>query len=63
MRMALPSCVAGLAGMSGVVALEATGGYENIVAASLSSAGLPLVVVNPAQVRAFAKALGPARQD
>jgi transposase len=47
-----------LAGMSGVVALEATGGYENIVAASLSSAGLPLVVVNPAQVRAFAKALG-----
>ena len=47
-----------LAGMSGVVALEATGGYETIVAASLSSAGLPLVVVNPAQVRAFAKALG-----
>lgn len=47
-----------LAGISGVVALEATGGYENIVAASLSSAGLPLVVVNPAQVRAFAKALG-----
>ena len=47
-----------LAGMRGVVALEATGGYENIVAASLSSAGLPLVVVNPAQVRAFAKALG-----
>lgn len=47
-----------LAGMSGVVAVEATGGYETIVAASLSSAGLPLVVVNPAQVRAFAKALG-----
>ena len=47
-----------LAGMSGVVAIEATGGYETIVAASLSSAGLPLVVVNPAQVRAFAKALG-----
>jgi transposase len=47
-----------LAGMSGVVALEATGGYESIVAATLSSAGLPLVVVNPAQVRAFAKALG-----
>ena len=47
-----------LADLSGVVALEATGGYESIVAASLSSAGLPLVVVNPAQVRAFAKALG-----
>lgn len=47
-----------LHGISGVVAVEATGGYETIVAASLSSAGLPLVVVNPAQVRAFAKALG-----
>jgi transposase len=47
-----------LAGVSGVVAVEATGGYETIVAASLSSAGIPLVVVNPAQVRAFAKALG-----
>jgi len=47
-----------LQGLSGVIALEATGGYENIVAASLSSAGLPLVVVNPAQVRAYAKALG-----
>jgi transposase len=47
-----------LQGLSGVVALEATGGYENVVAATLSSAGIPLVVVNPAQVRAFAKALG-----
>ena len=47
-----------LEGMSGIVAVEATGGYESVVAASLSSAGLPLVVVNPAQVRAFAKALG-----
>jgi transposase len=40
------------------VAVEATGGYETVVAASLSAAGLPVVVVNPAQVRAFAKALG-----
>ena len=47
-----------LEGMSGIVAVEATGGYESVVAASLSSAGLPLVMVNPAQVRAFAKALG-----
>jgi len=47
-----------LQGLSGVVALEATGGYENVVAATLSSVGIPLVVVNPAQVRAFAKALG-----
>jgi len=41
-----------------VVGLEATGGYEAVVAASLSAAGLSVVVVNPAQVRAFAKALG-----
>jgi transposase len=46
-----------LAGV-GIVALEATGGYETIVVASLSSTGLPVVVVNPAQVRAYAKALG-----
>jgi transposase len=41
-----------------VVAVEATGGFETIVAAGLAGAGLPLVVVNPAQVRAFAKAVG-----
>jgi transposase len=46
-----------LAGV-GIVVLEATGGYETIVVASLSSTGLPVVVVNPAQVRAYAKALG-----
>lgn len=41
-----------------VVAVEATGGYESVVAATLAAAGLPVVVVNPAQVRAFAQALG-----
>jgi transposase len=41
-----------------LVALEATGGYESVAAAALAGAGLPVVVVNPAQVRAFAKALG-----
>jgi len=40
------------------VAVEATGGFETVVAASLCAAGLPVIVVNPAQVRAFAKALG-----
>jgi len=40
------------------VAVEATGGYETVVAASLAAAGLAAVVVNPAQVRAFAQALG-----
>lgn len=41
-----------------VVALEATGGFEIVVAAALAGAGLPVVVVNPAQIRAFARALG-----
>ena len=41
-----------------VIAVEATGGFETVVVASLAAAGLPVVVVNPAQVRAFATALG-----
>lgn len=41
-----------------LVALEATGGFETVVAAALAGAGLPLVVVNPAQVRHYAQALG-----
>ena len=41
-----------------MVAIEATGGFEAVVAAGLAGAGLPVVVVNPAQVRAFAQALG-----
>ena len=42
----------------GLVGLEATGGFETVVTATLAAAGLPVVVVNPAQVRAFAKAIG-----
>ena len=41
-----------------IVAVEATGGLESVVAAGLAAAGLPVVLVNPAQVRAFANALG-----
>lgn len=41
-----------------LAAIEATGGFETVVAAGLAGAGLPVVVVNPAQVRAFAQALG-----
>ena len=41
-----------------VVALEATGGFETVAAATLAAAGLPVVIVNPAQVRSFAKAIG-----
>src|SRR5207248_8941079 len=33
-----------------LVAIEATGGFEAVVAAGLAGAGLPVVVVNPAQV-------------
>ncbi|MGA0596248.1 IS110 family transposase [Enterovirga sp. CN4-39] len=51
--------VARLAPLSPIaVAVEAAGGYETVVAASLAAAGLAVVVVNPAQVRAFAQALG-----
>jgi transposase len=41
-----------------LIGVEATGGFESVVAAGLAGAGLPVVVVNPAQVRAFAQALG-----
>jgi transposase len=40
------------------IGVEATGGYETVVAAHLATAGLPVLVVNPAQVRHFAQALG-----
>ncbi len=41
-----------------LIVVEATGGYETAVASALSAAGLPVVVVNPKQVRDFAKAMG-----
>jgi transposase len=41
-----------------LVAVEATGGFETVVVAALAAAGLPVVVVDPARVRAFAAALG-----
>lgn len=41
-----------------LIAVEATGGFETIVAAALAGAGLPLAVVNPAQIRYFARAVG-----
>ncbi|MGO6968728.1 IS110 family transposase [Rhizobium leguminosarum] len=40
------------------IALEATGGFEMLAVAGLSSAGLTVLVVNPAQVRAYAHAIG-----
>lgn len=41
-----------------VVALEATGGLEGLCVAALSAADLAVIVVNPAQVRSYAAALG-----
>lgn len=41
-----------------VIVLEATGGYERACAGALAAAQLPVVVVNPRQVREFAKATG-----
>lgn len=42
----------------GLAVVEATGGFETVAAAALAAAGLPVAVVNPAQIRAFAGALG-----
>ena len=41
-----------------LIVLEATGGYEVLVVAALAAAALPVVVVNPRQVRDFARATG-----
>jgi transposase len=41
-----------------LIVLEATGGYETALASAVALAGLPVAVVNPRQVRDFAKALG-----
>jgi transposase len=42
----------------GLIVLEATGGFEVTVAAALAGAQLPLAVVNPRQIRDFARATG-----
>lgn len=41
-----------------LIVLEATGGFERSVTRALTSAEFPVVVVNPRQVRDFAKATG-----
>jgi transposase len=41
-----------------LVVLEATGGFEVTVAAAIAAAGLPLAIVNPRQIRDFARATG-----
>ena len=41
-----------------LIVLEATAGYELSLAAACAGAGLPVAIVNPRQVRAFAQAIG-----
>jgi transposase len=41
-----------------VIVIEATGGYERALVAACAAALLPVAVVNPRHVRAFAQALG-----
>jgi transposase len=41
-----------------LVVVEATGGYETLVVTACAVASIPIAVVNPRQVRDFAKALG-----
>lgn len=41
-----------------LIVLEATGGLEVVVCAQLAAAGLPVVAINPRQIRGFAVALG-----
>jgi transposase len=41
-----------------IIVMEASGGYEVTVAAELGTASLPVAIVNPRQVRDFARAIG-----
>lgn len=41
-----------------LIAIEATGGFETIAAAAIAGAALPLAIINPAQIRHFAQAVG-----
>ena len=41
-----------------LVVLEATGGFEMLTVITLATAGLPIAIVTPRQVRDFAKAMG-----
>lgn len=40
------------------IGIEASGRYERLVVAHLAAQGLPVVVLNPAQVRSYAQAIG-----
>jgi transposase len=46
------------AGFEGLAAVEATGGYERALVEALLAADLPVAVVNPKRVRAYARGIG-----
>ena len=55
----IAECVRRLQGLKPqLVVVEATGGFETALVAAAAIAQLPIVVVNPKQVRHFAKAIG-----
>jgi len=55
----LAELVERLQGLSPVlIVMEATGGFETVVAGALGGAQLPLAVVNPRQIRDYARAIG-----
>lgn len=54
---ALAARLGTLDGLSSI-GLEASGGHERLAVAQLAAAGLPVVVLNPAQVRHYAQAIG-----
>jgi len=43
---------------SPLIVMEATGGYEALIASTLLTQGLPAAIVNPRRVRDFARAMG-----
>jgi transposase len=58
-RTGINKCVKRLVSLSPqVIVVESTGGYELDVVVALDEARLPVVVVNPRQVREFARAVG-----
>jgi len=54
----LQEATAGEGTADALIVLEATGGYQRAAAATLAAEGIPVVVINPRQVRDFAKATG-----
>ena len=54
-----PALVKSLAALKPVrIIIEASGGLENLLVSYLATSGLPVIVVNPRQVRDFARATG-----